>query len=157
MGLSYKVEHKSFGFDKEKKKRYVATAMRYDTVSFERVIEQISIRSGINKALCRAVVETMVESMGTWMLEGHGVSLGQIGYLKPAITSKSAEVKGEEKILRKRVLFQPSKAFKQMIEGMSIDKAEEESAGSDSGTGGNGSGTGGTGGSGGEDGGTDFE
>ena len=36
MGLNYKVEKRSFGFDPEKTERYVATAVRGDTVSFER-------------------------------------------------------------------------------------------------------------------------
>lgn len=35
MGLNYKVEKRSFGFDPEKTERYVATAVRGDTVSFE--------------------------------------------------------------------------------------------------------------------------
>lgn len=108
-GLNYKVVKKTFGFDKDGTEKYVAEAVRGGTVSFEKVIEQISLRSGISKATCRAVVETMVESACTWMLEGHGVSLGNMGYLKPAITCKSSEVSGEEKIIRKRVLFQPAR------------------------------------------------
>lgn len=92
----------------------------------KKVIEQISLRSGISKATCRAVVETMVESACTWMLEGHGVSLGNMGYLKPAITCKSSEVSGEEKIIRKRVLFQPSKDFKAQIDKMSLNRMYEE-------------------------------
>lgn len=124
MGLNYKVVKKSFGFDKDTE-RYVASAVRGGTVSFKKVIEQISLRSGISKATCRAVVETMVESACTWMLEGHGVSLGNMGYLKPAITCKSSEVSGEEKIVRKRVLFQPSKEFKAQIEQISLTRISE--------------------------------
>lgn len=124
MGLNYKVVKKSFGFDKDTE-RYVASAVRGGTVSFKKVIEQISLRSGISKATCRAVVETMVESACTWMLEGYGVSLGNMGYLKPAITCKSSEVSGEEKIVRKRVLFQPSKEFKAQIEQISLTRISE--------------------------------
>lgn len=124
MGLNYKVVKKSFGFDKDTE-RYVASAVRGGTVSFKKVIEQISLRSGISKATCRAVVETMVESACTWMLEGHGVSLGNMGYLKPAITCKSSEVSGGEKIVRKRVLFQPSKEFKAQIEQISLTRISE--------------------------------
>jgi len=124
MGLNYKVVKKSFGFDKDTE-RYVASAVRGGTVSFEKVIDQISLRSGISKATCRAVVETMVESACTWMLEGHGVSLGNMGYLKPAITCKSSEVSGGEKIVRKRVLFQPSKEFKAQIEQISLTRISE--------------------------------
>lgn len=124
MGLNYKVVKKSFGFDKDTE-RYVASAVRGGTVSFKKVIEQISLRSGISKATCRAVVETLVESACTWMLEGHGVSLGNMGYLKPAITCKSSEVSGEEKIVRKRVLFQPSKEFKAQIEQISLTRISE--------------------------------
>lgn len=124
MGLNYKVVKKSFGFDKDTE-RYVASAVRGGTVSFKKVIEQISLRSGISKATCRAVVETMVESACTWMLEGHGVSLGNMGYLKPAITCKSSEVSGEEKIVKKRVLFQPSKEFKAQIEQISLTRISE--------------------------------
>lgn len=64
-----------------------------------------------------------------WMLEGHGVSLGNMGYLKPAITCKSSEVSGEEKIIRKRVLFQPSKDFKAQIDKMSLNRMYEEGNG----------------------------
>ena len=122
MGLSYKIESKHFGFDKTKTNKFVATAVRSKTVSFDRVVEQISIRSGLSKAVCRAVVETMNDAMCTWLLEGHGVSLGELGYLKPAITCKSAQVEGDERITRKRVLFQPSKDLKLKIESMTLDK-----------------------------------
>lgn len=128
-GLNYKVVKKTFGFGKDGTEKYVAEAVRGGTVSFEKVIEQISLRSGISKATCRAVVETMVESACTWMLEGHGVSLGNMGYLKPAITCKSSEVSGEEKIIRKRVLFQPSKDFKAHIDKMSLNRMYEEGNG----------------------------
>ena len=36
MGLSYKVTKKSFGFDKEKTEKYVASAVRSGTVSFNK-------------------------------------------------------------------------------------------------------------------------
>ena len=48
-GLSYKVEQRSFGFDKENKKKFVATSVRSSTVSFDKVVEQVAIRSGIIK------------------------------------------------------------------------------------------------------------
>ena len=82
------------------------------------------------------MIDTMVDAAGTWMLEGHGVSIGQMGYLKPAITSKSSDTQGEEKILRKRVLFQPSKSFKGLIDTMPLERItgrmddEEEDPGS---------------------------
>lgn len=128
MGLCYKIESRHFGFDKTNTNKFVATAVRSKTVSFKKVVEQISIRSGLSRAVCRAVVETMADAMCTWLLEGHGVSLGELGYLKPAITCKSAKVEGEEKITRKRVLFQPSKDLKQMIEGMTLDKLANDGA-----------------------------
>lgn len=124
MGLNYKVEKKSFGFDPAKTERYVATAVRGDTVSFDKVVDQISLRSGLAKPVCKAVLETLIDSASTWMLEGHGVSLGNIGYLKPAITCRSSEVEGEEKILKKRVLFLPSKSFREMIDKMTISRIE---------------------------------
>lgn len=121
-GLSYKVEKRTFGFDDSKAGKYVATAVRSSTVSFEKMVEQVSLRSGISKPSCRAVMETMVEAAGTWLLEGHGVSVGEIGYLKPAITSKSSDVEGGEKITRKRVLFLPSKAFKKLVDTMPLER-----------------------------------
>ena len=53
-GLNYKVVKKTFGFDKDGTEKYVAEAVRGGTVSFEKVIEQISLRSGISKATCRS-------------------------------------------------------------------------------------------------------
>lgn len=128
-GLSYKVEKRTFGFDEEKTEKYVATAVRASTVSFDKMVEQVSLRSGISKASCRAVMETMVEAAGTWLLEGHGVSVGEIGYLKPAITSKSSDTAGGEKITRKRVLFQPSKSFKKLVDTMPLERISSTSSG----------------------------
>ena len=128
MGLGFKIESKHFGFDKSKTNKFVATAVRNKTVSFEKIVEQIAIRSGLSRAVCRAVVETMQDAMCTWLLEGHGVSLGELGYLKPAITCKSSLVEGEERITRKRVLFQPSKTFKHKIEEMTLDKMSASGA-----------------------------
>lgn len=129
MGLSYKVTKKSFGFDKEKTEKYVASAVRSGTVSFNKLVEQISLRSGLPKATCKVVVETMAESACTWLLEGHGVSLGNLGYLKPAITCKSSEIEGKEKIVRKRVLFLPSKDFKEQMDRMTLDRISASSQG----------------------------
>lgn len=131
MGLNYKVEKRSFGFDPEKTERYVATAVRGDTVSFERVVEQISLRCGLAKPVCKAVLETLIDSAATWMLEGHGVSMGSIGYLKPGITSRSSEVEGGEKIVKKRVLFLPSKSFREMIDRMPISRIDTTAAGTE--------------------------
>ena len=122
MGLDYKVVKRSFGFDPEKTERYVATAVRGNTVSFDKIVDQISIRSGLSKAVCKVVLETLIDSAATWMLEGHGVSLGEIGYLKPAITCKSSETEGEEKIVKKRVLFLPSRNFRDMIDKMPVSR-----------------------------------
>lgn len=127
MGLSYKVTKKSFGFDKEKTEKYVASAVRSGTVSFNKLVEQISLRSGLPKATCKVIVETMAESACTWLLEGHGVSLGNLGYLKPAITCKSSEIEGKEKIVRKRVLFLPSKDFKEQMDRMTLDRVSVSS------------------------------
>ena len=122
MGLAYKIESKHFGFDKPGVNKFVATAVRSQTVDFDKVVEQISLRSGIAKVACRAVVETMTDAMCTWLTEGHGVSLGQLGYLKPSLTCKSSAVEGEEKITRKRVVFRPSTLLKAKIEAMSLDR-----------------------------------
>lgn len=123
MSLRVKTERRSFGFDKTKTEKYVATAQRGATVEFTKVVEQVSLRCGLPKATCRAVIDTMVEAASTWMLEGHGVSIGEMGYLKPAITCKASETKGGEKITRKRVLFLPSKSFKAVIDSMKVTQA----------------------------------
>ncbi len=120
-GLPYRIEQKVFGFDKTKTPKFVATAQRSSTIGADKVIDQVAIRTGLSRAMCRVVVDTLAEAMGTWLLEGHGVALGNLGYMKPAIVSKSAVTRGEEDIVRKKVLFQPTKQFKQMIEGMSVE------------------------------------
>lgn len=122
MALSYKVEKKSFGFDKTKTEKYVAVAQRAGTVQFDRVVEQISLRTLLPKGITKSIIESLIDSMGTWMLEGAGVSLGELGILKPAITCKSSDKEGEQKIVRKRILFCPSKKFKALIEKMELEK-----------------------------------
>lgn len=122
MALSYKVEKKSFGFDKTKAEKYVAVAQRAGTVQFDRVVEQISLRTLLPKGITKSIIESLIDSMGTWMLEGAGVSLGELGILKPAITCKSSDKEGEQKIVRKRILFCPSKKFKSLIEKMELER-----------------------------------
>lgn len=134
MALSYKVEKKSFGFDKTKTEKYVAIAQRAGTVQFDRVVEQISLRTLLPKGITKSIIESLIDSMGTWMLEGAGVSLGELGILKPAITCKSSDKEGEQKIVRKRILFCPSKKFKALIEQMELEKqvTSGENAGGES-------------------------
>lgn len=123
MPLGYKVQKKTFGFDKTKTEKYVATAQRNHTVSYEDILQEVAKQSRLSGGEVYSAIEALINVSITFMKQGHGVKLGDFGIFKPTFSAQSqetAENATAESITRKRILFQPGKKLKEFIGGLSV-------------------------------------
>lgn len=132
MPLNYQVQKKTFGFDKTNTEKYVASAKRGHTVSYEDILKEVSKQSHLNPGEVYTAIEALIDVSITFMQQGHGVKLGDFGILKPSFSAASS-IKSEEanasSIKRKKILFRPGKRLTEFIENLpvaSISSWDEE-------------------------------
>lgn len=90
------------------------------------MVGEISNSCGVNASQTKAVVTALVDRLIHYMEIGHGVKLDGFGSFKPSFRAKTAKTSEEataETVTRKIIRFYPAKAFKDMLEGMSIENA----------------------------------
>lgn len=109
MALNLKVKKRVLNFTKEKKEVYVATPDRGNTIDAEKIAELIAQDTGARPAQVKMILDTLIDSMMTWLEEGHGVQLGSFGSFMPSVKSKSSDDPGEVEVRRTRLVFYPSK------------------------------------------------
>lgn len=130
MAVKYAVEKFKIGFGKEKKEAYVGRIQLGETVDTDMIVEQIHLRTGMNKAQIKMVLENMTESIQHFAKMGNGVRLGGFGIVKPGIKTRSSEVEGEVKVVGLHYNFLPSVEMKEALREIDIRKLGE-SSGSD--------------------------
>lgn len=132
MPLNYQVQKKAFGFDDSKTQKYVVSAKRGHTVSYEDVLSEVSKQSHLNPGQVYTAIEALIDVSITFMQQGHGVKLGDFGILKPsfsAASSVNSEGANASSIRRKKILFRPGKRLAKFIQDLSvtsIDSWDEE-------------------------------
>lgn len=133
MPLGYKVKKTVFGFDKNKTEKYVATAQRNHTVSYDDILQEVAKQSRLSGGEVYTAIEALINVSITFMKQGHGVKLGDFGIFKPTFSAESqstADTVTAETIVRKKILFQPGKKLKEFIGGLSVvsyDSPEDSS------------------------------
>jgi predicted histone-like DNA-binding protein len=128
MPLGYKVKKRVFAFDKTKAEKYVATAQRNHTVSYEDILQEVAKQSRLNNGEVYAAIEALIEVSITFMKQGHGVRLGDFGIFKPTFSAASqdtADTATVDSIKRKHILFQPGKKLREFIGNLSVVSYEE--------------------------------
>ena len=135
MALRYQTRKTMVGFGEVKEAKFVSQVVRDKNVSVQRMVEQVALRSGQPKAVCRAVIDTLVESMGTWMADGQGVTLGSLGILKPTVNCRAGETSGDVAVVRKKILFYPSTETRRMLEDIKVEKITANASSTDEGGG----------------------
>ena len=131
MGVNVKVAKKVLHFTKEKKEIYVAKADRGDVIGPDKIAELIAKDTGARPAQVKMILNTLTDSMITWLEEGHGVKLGNFGSFMPSVKSDSNEEMEKVGVKRIRLTFYPSKDLSRRVSsiGYSIDnlpKTEED-------------------------------
>lgn len=131
MGINAKIRKRVLHFTKEKKEIFVAEADRGDVIDSDKIAMLIAQDTGARPAQVKMILNTLTDSMITWLEEGHGVKLGNFGSFMPSIKSDSNEEMEKVGVKRIRLTFYPSKDLSRRVSsiGYSIDnlpKTEED-------------------------------
>ena len=149
MSLNLKIQKRVLNFTKEKKQVYVATPDRGNVIGPDKIAELIAKDTGTRPAQVKMILGTLIDSMMSWLEEGHGVKLGNFGSFMPTAKSASSEVPEEVGVKRMWVTFYASKQLKNRLDEVKYStenefavETEKEDSGSSSGGNSTGSGTG---------------
>lgn len=145
MGVNIKTQKKVLHFTQEKKQIYVARVERGDVIGPDKIAELIAKDTGARPAQVKMILNTLTDSMITWLEEGHGVKLGNFGSFMPSVKSASSENPEEVGVKRMRLTFYPSKdlytkvgAISYSKESLPQNKTEDSETEPDNGSGGGG-------------------
>ena len=122
MGMNVKIRKKTLNFTKEKKQIYVAQADRGDVIDADKIAALIAQDTGARPAQVKMILNTLTDSMITWLEEGHGVRLGNFGSFMPSVKSDSSEDPNEVGVKRMRLTFYPSKDLSRRVGAISYSK-----------------------------------
>lgn len=144
MAIKYSVEPMKVGFGTEKKEAYVGRVQLGDTIDTDMLVEQISLRTGMNEAQAKMLLENITDSIMHFCKLGNGVRLGKLGIIKPRIKTRSAETEDGVQIVKLKYSFLPSVEMKEALRALEVrklgdsvddedDEDDEENGGSSSG------------------------
>lgn len=145
MGINVTTQKKVLHFTQEKKQIYVAKVERGDVIGPDKIAQLIAQDTGARPAQVKMILNTLTDSMITWLEEGHGVKLGNFGSFMPSVKSASSENPEEVGVKRVRLTFYPSKdlytkvgAISYSKESLPQDETDDTETGTDSGSDGGG-------------------
>ena len=142
MAVKYSVEPMKVGFGSQKTDAYVGRIQLGDTIGTEKLEEQVALRTMLPQSVVHTVLGNIVDSVVHFVEEGQGVRLGELGILKPAISTKSAADDDEVTVKGVRLRYLQSKKMRQAVKNLSIrkigdavvdDEGETPSGGTDAG------------------------
>lgn len=122
MAVKYSVELMKVGFGSQKTDAYVGRIQLGDTISTEKLEEQVALRTMLPQSVVHTVLGNIVDSVVHFVEEGQGVRLGELGILKPAISTKSAADDEEVTVKGVRLRYLQSKKMRQAVKNLSIRK-----------------------------------
>lgn len=125
MSLNLKIQKRVLNFTKEKKQVYVATPDRGNVIGPDKIAELIAKDTGTRPAQVKMILGTLIDSMMSWLEEGHGVKLGNFGTFHPSIKSSSSEDPGEVDVKRMKLVFRPSRELASRVYGISYSTENE--------------------------------
>ena len=128
MAVKYKTEKMKIGFGKDKKEAYVGRIQLGDTIDTEKLEEQVAVRTLLPQSVVHHVLSNIVKSVFHFVEDGRGVRLGNIGILKPAITTRSAEDDGDVEVTKVRMRYIQSTEMREAVERLAIRKIGDSSA-----------------------------
>lgn len=122
MGVNVKVRKRVLNFTKEKRELYIAEADRGDVIDADKIAKLIAQDTGARPAQVKMILNTLTDSMISWLEEGHGVKLGNFGSFMPSIKSASSENADEVGVKKVRLTFYPSKDLARRVGAISHNK-----------------------------------
>ena len=124
MALRTRRIKKAFGFDKSKTEKYVIVPDRATVVTFEDLCEQIATVSNSNIGMVRLVLYGLVNSMKTFIRQGHSVQVDGFGTFIPSFNAKSSLIEDEaniDSITKVKLRFLPSSELRQVINSIEFE------------------------------------
>lgn len=100
----------------------MAQADRGDVIDADKIAALIAQDTGARPAQVKMILNTLTDSMITWLEEGHGVRLGNFGSFMPSVKSDSSEDPNEVGVKRMRLTFYPSKDLSRRVGAISYSK-----------------------------------
>ena len=128
MGVNVKIRKKVLNFTEEKKEIYVAEADRGDVIDAKKIAKLIAQDTGARPAQVEMILNSLTNSMITWLEEGHGVKLGNFGSFMPSVRSDSNEDPEKVGVKRMRLTFYPSKDLYTKVGAISYSKESLKSS-----------------------------
>ena len=128
MGLQYRKAKVVLNYRETKPQMYKLVQLTYPAVTTEQLVAECATSCGVNPAQTKAVIDALVDRIAHYMVIGHGVKVGNLGSFKPVFTSKVAETLEEttlETVRKKKIVFYPGKAFKDVLQDLSISSAAD--------------------------------
>jgi len=104
--------------------RYMLSAIRYNTLSADKVVQEAALRSGLPKGALNASWEAIGDVVKAWATEGHSVAVPGLGYLQFKIRAKSVENVEDvasSLIISRRVNFTPNTSIKKELQETGIN------------------------------------
>ena len=133
MGLQYRKTKMTLNFREEKPQVYKLRQLTYPAVTTSQLVAECANSCSVNPSQTKAVIDALVNRLVHYMAIGHGVKMGDFGSFKPTFNSKTVKVlddlDGDEAIKTikvKKIQFYPGKAFKNMLDELSITSASED-------------------------------
>ncbi len=111
---------RKIGFGTEKTDKVVTSVKLLPTIDPDKLYEQVSLRTGHTKAVVKAVMEGVSDAAMTFLSESHGVPVGSLGYLYPALKSKAGETEDEAEVLDITVRLRPSMELRRAVLGLGV-------------------------------------
>lgn len=139
MAIRYKKKQITLCFDKENKvEKYVAANVLVGSINYSKLCDEVNQRTGIHRAMVDVVLKGVQDTMVSFIEEGFSVKLGEFGSFRPAINAESQdnmEDVNANTIIRKKIVFTPGSAFKEMLGSASIELFGDNVTGSNNGNG----------------------
>lgn len=128
MGLQYRKAKVVLNYRETKPQVFKLVQLSYPAVTTEQLVTECATSCGVNPAQTKAVIDALVDRIAHYMALGHGVKVGNFGTFKPVFTSKVTETLEEatlETVRKKKIVFFPGKAFKDVLQELSISSASD--------------------------------
>ena len=126
MSVKYKIRKAKIGFGKDKSEAYVGSIQLGETISTEKLEEQVALRTLLPQSVIHTVFGNIVASVCHFVEEGNGVRLGELGILRPSINTKSAAEGGDVEVEKVRMRYLPSVKMRRAIETFVVKRIGEQ-------------------------------
>lgn len=126
MAIKYSIEPMRVGLGKDKRDAYVGRIQLGDNISTEKLEEQVALRTMLPANVVHTVFSNLIDSVIHFIEEGHGVRLGELGILKPGISTQSSATDDGVKVTHTRIRYIQSKKMRHAVQNLSIRKLSED-------------------------------